>query len=332
MIDISTLNLKGLVKQTTAQGPGIADDTALVVTGTVLEIDPAGGRARVAIRDGEVWLPAIAGRYSLTSLARVLLDPTSARPVLVLGPVLPRNPTELGGVEATDAGTITVNVAGVVATVPAPLGTYSVGQSAWVLLDDWGTPILALGPSTTLAPGGGGGGGGGGEPTLITATAAIAPQVSGTYRTGYGWDSWNTTRYGGKSDAYQGNAFGSGLLIGFAGYGDQIANLGAVTIDEVILSARKNDTNGLSAALTVQGTAAGSRPAGSPVAGPFGSASTGSIGPGNWGSVALPAGLCESLRTGAAKGLVAVGSQYGGFGGTATPGSFVLTVRYTKQA
>jgi hypothetical protein len=48
--------------------------------------------------------------------------------------------------------------------------------------------------------------------------------------------------------------------------------------------------------------------------------------------IALPAGLREALRTGSARGLVAVGSQYGGFGGTAIPGSFVVSVRYTRRA
>lgn len=44
-------------------GPKVADDTALVATGTVYEVDAAGGRVRVGLRDGDVWLPAIAGRY-----------------------------------------------------------------------------------------------------------------------------------------------------------------------------------------------------------------------------------------------------------------------------
>lgn len=331
---ISKLNFKGMFKQATAQGPGIADDTALIVTGNVLQVDPVAGRVLVGVREGEVWLPAVAGRYSPSSLARVLFDTTSARPVLVEGPVQPRKPTELGTVTATGGGTVTVSIGGESVELPAPLGTYTIGQSAWVLLDDWGLPVLSLGPSTTPAPdapvGGGGGGGGGGG--TVVATTTVTPQVSATYRSGYGWDAWNATRYGGKSDVYQGDAFGSGQLIGFAGFGDQLANLGAVSIDEIRLGVRKNDTNGLSAALTVQGTADGNRPAGSPFAGPFQSATTPTIGPGAWGEVALPAGLCDAFRTGAAKGLVAVGSSYGGFGGTATPGSFVLTVRYTKNA
>lgn len=331
MKDLSRLNYRGKLAQSTAQGPGVEDDTALVITGNILEVDQPGGQVRVSLRGGEVVLPAIAGRYSATSLVRVLIDATSARPVLALGPVAPRSPAELGYVSATGAGTITTIVAGITATIPAPVGTFTVGQSAWVLLDDWGTPILALGPSTAVAPGAPAGGGGGGAGGTIVATATIAPQSSGSWRSAGGWDSWNGSRYGGITNIYQGSAYGSGQLFGFAGYGDQIVNLGALSIDEIVLIAKKNDTNGLSAALTVQGSPLANRPGGAPYAGPFASATTAAIGPGNWGTVSLPGSLCEAFRTGAAKGLLAVGSQYGGFGGTGTPGSFVLTVRYTKN-
>lgn len=332
-MDISPLNLRGKLAAATARGPGVDDDSSLVVTGTVYEVDPAKGRVRVGIRGGIVWLPAVADRYDADSLARVLLDPTAARPILVLGAVAPRKPIELGAITATSAGTVTVTVRGVESTIPAPLGTYTIGQSAWVQLDEWGTPVIAMAPSTTGAPGGGGGstpGGGGGT---IVATATVGPQVSGTWQPSVGrWNNWNANRYGGSTNIWQGSYSGSGTLLGFAGYGDQIANLGAVSIEEIILSARKNDTNGLSAALTVQGTAHGAQPPGSPVAGAFTAASTPTIGPGGWGDLAFDSALREAFRTGTAKGLVAVGAQYGGFGGTATPGSFVLRIRYTKNA
>lgn len=327
----SILDISGLLKRATAQGPGQDDDTALAITAPVYEVDPVKARVRVGVRGGEVWLPAIAARYSTSSLARVQLDPTSARPILVLGPVFPRKPAELGTVSATGSGTITITVAGVSYTIPAPIGTYSTGQTAWVLLDDWGTPVIALGPSTTTPTGGPGGGAPGGGGGTVSATATITPQWSGTFRTGYGWDSWNTTRYGGRSDIYQGNGFNSGTLIGLATYGDQLVNLGAVSIDEITMSAKKTDTNGLSAALAVQGSAHASKPGGAP-SGSGDVAATSTVGPGAWGALAFSAAMRNAFRTGAAKGLVAVGSAYGGFGGTATPGSFVLQVRYTKNA
>lgn len=332
-VDISPLNLVGMLAASTAQGPGLDDDSSLVVTGTVYEIDPVKGSVRVGIRGGSVWLPAVADRYDANSLARVLLDPTAARPVLVLGAVTPRAPVELGVVKATGAGTITVTIRGTDASIPAPLGTYTVGQSAWVQLDGWGTPVVAMAPSTTTAPGSGGGSAPGAGGGTVVATATIGPQMSGTWQPSVGrWNNWNANRYGGPTNIWQGAYGSSGTLLGFAGYGDQVANLGALSIEEIILSARKNDTNGLSAALTVQGTAHGAQPPGSPVAGAFTTASTPTIGPGGWGDLGFDAALREAFRTGAAKGLVAVGSPYGGFGGTATPGSFVLKIRYTKNA
>lgn len=331
MNDISPLNVRGLLRQATAQGPGIADDASLVVTGSVLEVDGPGGRVRVSIRGGAVWLPAVAARYSGTSLARVLLDPTSGRPALVLGAVQPRPPAELATVTAVGGGTVTVSFGGVTTSIPAPLGTYTVGQSAWLMLDAWGTPILALGPSTTPAPDAPPNSGGGGGGTIITATATISPQVTGTYRSGKGWDQWNSGRYGlGSTPVYQGNGYGSGLLVGFIGYGNQIANLGALTITDISTTAKKG-ADGNAAALVVQGSPSGARPAGVPSStGEI--ASTGSVASGGTGKLALTAAMREAFRTGAAKGLVALGSQYGGFAGVGVPPSFVLKVTYTKNA
>ncbi|MBQ9915955.1 MAG: hypothetical protein IJO71_02005 [Microbacterium sp.] len=331
MTDLSSLNVIGLLARQGAQGPGADDDSAVVTTGVVLDVDSAGRRVRVGVRGGDVWLPAVAGRYVADAAVRVLLDATSARPVLVLGAADAGAPVVAAVVIEVGATTVTVEVSGGEVAVPSVAGDYVADETAWVLLDDWGRPVIALGPSSeavsspsTPPPSAGG--------VLETATATIGPQSSGTFRVSQGaWDRWNADRYGGASDIYQGNAYGSGLLRGFAGYGDQIVNLGAVSIDEVILTARKT-ADGNSAALTVRGTTHGSRPAGEPTDGSFDLASSSTIGSGGTGEIALPAGLREALRTGAARGLVAVGSAYGGFGGTGTPGSFTLRIRYTKNA
>ena len=323
--------MKGLLARRAPQGPGVDDDSALVTTGTVLDVDPDGRRVRVGIRGGDVWLPAVAGRYASRAPARVMLDPTSSRPVLVLGTVDPAAPVVPGIVTAIGDQQVTVEVAGVEVVVPSVAGSYVVDETAWVMLDDWARPVIALGPSVEPAASGSdappaiGG-------AVVTATATIGPQSSGTFRVDFGgWDRWNADRYGGASDIYQGSAYGSGTLRGFAGYGDQIKNLGAISIDEAILSARKT-ADGNTAALTVRGTTHGSRPGGEPTDGSFELASSEPIGSGKTGEIALPAGLREALRTGAARGLVAVGSTYGGFGGTGTPGSFTLRIRYTKAA
>ncbi|MGZ0067868.1 hypothetical protein [Microbacterium arborescens] len=330
-MDISSLNIKGLMARAAPQGPSVDDDTALTVTGAVLEVDPAGRRVRVAIRGGDVWLPAVAGLYSASSLAVVLVDPTSARPVRVLGPVAPRAPAEVGKVTAVGDEQVTVELGGVAKVLPAVAGKYAVGSAAWLMLDPWGVPVLALGP--TLLP-----------PKreeqppppppsgTESVTVTIGPQSSGTFRPGYGWSGWNPNRFGGVADIYQGNAYGSGDLVGFAGYGDLVPNLGALSIDEMILTAKRNGSGSGSAALVVQGTGLGEKPGGNPTAGPFERASSGAIDLNGSGTIALPAGLREAFRTGAARGLIAVGSQYGGFGGTSVPGSFVLQIRYTRNA
>jgi len=324
--------MAGLLEQAMPQGPGKNDDTALTSTGSVLDRDVEGCRVRVALRGGDVWLPALASRYASGAPVRVLFDATSARPVLVLGSLHPGAPAALGQVLAVNGTQVTVTIDGDTRTVPSVAGAYTAGQTAWVLLSDWGVPVIALGPSTIAAPAAAAAPPPDAGGVTVSATASIGPQSSGTFRLTAGrWDQWNTGRYGGSSDVYQGSAYGSGQLRGFAGYGDQIVNIGAISIDEALLTTRKT-ADGNSAVLMVQGTAAGERPSGEPLAGPFETASSGSIESGGTGQIALPAGLREALRTGSARGLVAVGSQYGGFGGTSTPGSFMLSLRYTRHA
>lgn len=334
---MSDLDLRGLIAAATPQGPSEASDAGLVTTAPVYAVDVPGRRVQVAVHGTAMWLPAVAARYRIAAdgtttaqgTARVLLNATTGRPALVVGAVDPSDPAVLGTVTATATGTVTVTVYGTSYTLPAAPSTYTVGQTAWVLLSDWGVPVLVLGPSslassTQTAPTPPSSGG------SAQASFTIGPQWSGTYRTGQGWDQWNTGRYGGRSDLYQGNAYGSGTLTGLATYGDQLVNLGATSLDQITLSARRN-ADGSSGSLTVQGTSAGSKPGGAP-SGSGTSATTGTAGPGGWTSVDLPADVREALRTGAAKGLVAIGAGYGGWGGTATAGSMVLTGTYTRPA
>jgi hypothetical protein len=324
------LDLRGAVARILPAGPAQSDDGAVFTTGIVYAVNPTARTVQVGVRDGTVTLPANAARYAPGGLARVLLDPIKTRPILVLGAVDPVAPVVIAGVTATGAGLVTINYQAVSSVIPTTGGTYTAGQSAWVMLDEWGVPFLAIGPSTAPIPGWS-------APTapgsgnVVTATATIGPQVSGTWRSDYSrWDSWNTDRYGGAPDIYQGNGYGSGPLLGFAGYGDQVVNLGAVSISSILMQARKTD-DGNTATLVVQGSPSGTRPAGAPT-GSGDLAATSPVGPGSFGAMSLPATICDAFRTGATKGLIAVGSDYGGFGGTSTPGSFVLQITYTKNA
>lgn len=333
-MDISPLQLRGKLKKSTGQGPGVSEDASLIATGTVLEVDREGGIVRVSFRGGEVWLPAVAGRYSSSSLARILLDPISARPVAIIGAVHPDPGFALALILAgPTSGILDVQFEDATYSIPAPTGAYTVGESAWVALDDWGTPVLAIGPDASTTSGGSSGGSApGAAGSTVTASASIGPQVTGTWRSSVSrWDSWNPGRYGlGNTPIYQGDAYGSGPLIGYAGFGDQIVNLAAITIDEITMQAVKG-ADGNSAVLTVQGTADGSRPGGAPSSSGD-TASSGSIGSGQTGALSLTPAMREAFRTGGAKGLVAIGSQYGGFGGFGVPPSFVLQIRYTRAA
>jgi len=306
---------------------------ASFTTGTVYQVDVPGRRVQVGVQGGTVWLPANAARYKPGGACRVLLDQVSPKPALVLGAVDVLDSSMLGQVVSGTSGTLVVAIdaSGTTYTVPAPTGTYTPTQSAWLSLSDWGVPIVAFAPNSTVLnligtpttpPT---------VPTTTTATATIGPQVTGTWRSSVSrWDQWNPNRYGlGATPIYQGNAYGSGPLAGFAGYGNQVVNLAAISIQSITMTARKG-ADGNSAALTVQGSASGSRPGGAPSS-TGDTASTASIGSGGAGSLAFTSNMREAFRTGTAKGLVAVGGDYGGFGGFGTPGSFVLTVKYTRN-
>ncbi|EYR64277.1 hypothetical protein N866_13595 [Actinotalea ferrariae CF5-4] len=335
---MSDLDVMGLLGAVMPQGPDRAADASLTVVGAVYAVDAPARLVQVDIKGSPLWLPAQPGRYRVAvnegalGLARVLLNPTTGRPVLVLGPVDPRRPVIPGTLTAIDttARVATVSLDGATYDLPYLASTYTVGGPVWVGLTDWGVPFLVHGPSDApaapvvapVAP----------APTgTVQVTQTIGPQWSGTYRVSRGaWDRWNTGEYGGRSDLYQGDAYGSGTLIGLATYGDQLANLGAVSIDAITLRARRNGSGAGDAALTVQGTPHGERPG--LVSASGSTASTGAVGLNQWASVDLPADMREGFRTGAIKGLAAVGGTYSGWGGTGTAGSMVLSVTYTRQA
>jgi len=338
---VSDLDLDGLIAAAAPQGAAQDADSGLTVIVPVWATDATGRRVQVSWRGALMWLPALPGRYRVAAvgivapqgLARVLLDPVAGRPVLVLGPVDPRATAVAGTMTASGASTCTVTLDGATYTLPFQAATYgTLPKPVLVLLDDWGTPMWVLGPSAiadqsqaapTPPPA---------APAPVQATTSVGPQWSGTWRVDRSaWDRWNTGDYGGRSDLYQGSDYGSGTLIGLATYGDQLVNLGATSFDKVTLTAKRNGSGGGSVALTVRGSASGSQPAGAPSSSGT-SAATSAAAPGGWVSVDLPSDVCEAMRTGATKGLAAVGGTYAGWGGTGTPGSMVLAVTYTRPA
>lgn len=156
----------------------------------------------------------------------------------------------------------------------------------------------------------------------VSATALIRPVGSATYRhIRAAWDRWNVTMYGGRTDLYQGDAYGSGPLTGLAWYGSQITNLNAVSITSVKVATPRPTGSGN---VTLQGAPHSSRPSGAPA--PAGETASGDS------SVTLTAAMREALRTGSAKSLATVGANYRATYGSAHPSGMSLSIAYTRLA
>ncbi len=329
---MSDLDVLGVVSAAMPQGPAGDADPALTVIGPVYAV--ASPLVQVGVRGVTVWLPAQPGHYRVQApgagtaqgLARVLLSPTTGRPVLVLGPVDPRASAVAATMTASGATTCTVTLDGATLTLPFLAGTYgTLPRAVWVALDDWGAPILVLGPSAIAdqsqtpppVPD---------PPAPAQVTTVIGPQWSGTWRsTRSAWDRWNVDRYGGRSTLYQGDGFGSGSLKGLATYGDQLVNLGATSIDDVQVAIRNVGLASGSPAVTVQGSPHGTQPAGAP-------SSSGDTATGMDAWVPLPATVREAMRTGAVKGLALVGLTYSACAGAGNGDGMALAVTYTRPA
>ena len=295
----------------------------------VRSVDAASRLVRVTMPGGTTLdLPAQPGRYRVTDvsdagMARVLVE--DGRPVLVLGPVDPLDPVVPGSMTEIGETDATVSWNGTSYTLPFVPATYgTLPRDVWVALTDWGAPFLVHGPSAVAPP----------PPpppapapdpgSTVQVTQWIAPQWSGTYRTiRAAWDRWNVDRYGGRSTLWQGDSFGSGPLVGYAAYGAQVANLGAISIDRMQVAVRNAGSGSGPATLisTLQNYPA-------PPGGPSGSGATAT----GEGWVDLPSSVFEAWRTGVWGGLATVGSNYAAFAGAGTGDGMVLAVTYTRHA
>ncbi|MBD3781705.1 MAG: hypothetical protein IE926_01935 [Micrococcales bacterium] len=160
------------------------------------------------------------------------------------------------------------------------------------------------------------------QPSTTTVTALIRPSYSGSYRTSVSaWDRWNVNRLGGRSTVWQGNQYGSGPMLGFAGYGTQVRDLGALSIQRIRVLTPLVKYSG---SIVLQGSSSGTKPGGAP-------SSSGATASGVT-AVDLTAAMCEAFRTGATRGLVAVGSAYRATYGTGHPSGMALQVTYTRRA
>lgn len=301
-----------------------ADPTA-IVTGRLIGLDSERGLAQVSIGGSDgVWMPAMPAIYTPSGRVRVLRSPLDGgRASLCLGPIEGASSIAQGKVVSVNAaaGTLKVRVLESNVDLPYLPGTYAVNTAVHVMRSAgrYGLPEVVLGPagnSTQDGPGqpGGGSSGGGG---LVTRQAVILPAWSGSWSTRYSrWDTWNTSRYGGRSTLWQGDGYGSGVMRGLAVYGDQVVNLGAVQIDSISAAVYRADSSVSAGKVPVlQAASDGAKPAGAPNLGGA-TASGPALTPGNGAQVALPGAVLEGYRTGAYKGLATVGNDYAGFSGT----------------
>ncbi len=207
--------------------------------------------------------------------------------------------------------------------LPAGPSTWTGVSTANVLLDpDTGRPVYVLGPAPAPAtpipptpPGAG-------APIALTRAAVITPAWAGTHRAGRGWDQWNTGRYGGRSDLYQGATGASGRLTGLADYGDAIPALAPTAITEATLTLTGNNPD--QSTFTIVVRAAARTPDGPAPTGPTTAAALTGAATIQVDVTALAAGL----MAGAA--LALVGDDYGGVLGAGA--SMSIGITYITEA
>ena len=301
---------------------------------TVLAVDDVAARVTVNLDGSGVSLRRVTGAYRVGDPVIVVRDPARSGAgqyvAGVIGPAVAASPIWLPGVvTAINTGTsrLTVTVAGVSMTLPYVSATYTVGGNVAVLIDAASTtggivlgplgnppapppppPPPALPPVPDV-------------PSIGTFTALILPTWSGSWRSIRGaYDRWADGGVpGGFSNLYQGNAYGSGAMVGIAVYGDQVAGLGALAITAMTVNSILATGSGWP---QFQGTPQGTPYPGAPT--PSGAA------PAGVGQVGLDASICEAFRTGAFKGLCTVGAAYCAVRGTSLADGMALTVTYTK--
>lgn len=323
-MSLNELDFRGLTAPL-PEGVPFGTDQGAMVSGVVLGLDPASRIVQVSVFDSDpVWVPAVADIYTAGGVVRLLRSPLDGgRISMCLGPATPGIRRVTGIVRAvnTAAGTLTVATLGGEYQLPMVAATYSVGATVHVLRDpgQLGLPDMVLGPTGAFSgsddsqPGGGSSNAG----KTVTKEAVILPTWSGAWRTGFGWDRWNTNRYGGRSSLWQGNAYGSGAMTGLAVYGEQVKNLGALAITRMqvsVIRADASDNSGKVAGLisSPQGDPA---PAGGPVGDGAGFAST-PLAPNQGVQVDLPASAFEAWRTGTYRGIASSGGDYMAISGT----------------
>lgn len=322
-------------------GIPLGTDTGALATGRLLGLDAPARLAQVTVGGSDpVWVPAMPAIYTPDAAVRLLRSPLDGgRLTLCLMPMTSGSPVTGGTVKAINStdGTMTVTTLGADHVIPYNAGTYAVGAKVHVLRDanQFGVPVLVLGPQGNYVPPEATGPGGGADnpQQLVSREAVIQAQWSGSWRGGYSrWGHWQPDRFGGPSTLYQGNAYGSTQMTGLATYGDQIVGLNAVRIERMQVNAYRSDTSSSSAiAPVLQPSPHGGFPGGAPTT--SGDTATGpALNTGGFGQVDLPSSVFEGFRTGAHKGLATVGGTYAAFLGTSRADAMAIKVQYKVLA
>ena len=220
---------------------------------------------------------------------------------------------------STDGTLVTVRILGSEPIqLPATASVWTGISTASILMDPaTGRPVHVLGPAPKPLR------------TLIdmetedltlpaTGTTTITPEWSGTWSSREGWDRWNTNRFGGRSDLYQGQASGR-TLRGLATYGQRVTALGADTITSASLTVTSNGA--VQAAGTVSVQCADWSEGGPVTSGPVVSGTCRPGAPATLDITPLGPGLI------AGRGMALVGADYLGALGTGASMAIGLTWR-----
>lgn len=335
-MDVSSVDLSRMAALV-PEGVRPGSDVSSLVTGVVVGLDIPGGLVQVTVGVSDpVWVPAAPFIYEPGARVRLRRSPLDGgRLEYCEGPIVSPDCVVTGLLSAIGSESATVDLLGDTFEIPFAASTYSPGDSVLVLRhpSGFGVPQAVLGVAGTTRSAENPGGGVGNPGQQQSREAYISAQASGSYRTAYSrWDTWNTDRYGGVRALWQGNSYGSGPMVGWAGYGDQVANLRADAIDNIWVDVVRSDSSVSSAkSVVLQGSPSGTRPSGEP-AGSGATVASPGLTPEGGARIRLPDSTYEAWRTGGIKGLRTSGSDYLALYGWDRGGAMVLTVQYRVTA
>jgi hypothetical protein len=335
-MEVSSVDLTRLAAMI-PDGVSPGTDVSTLTVGTVTGLKISAGQVQVRVAGSEpVWLPAAPFIYESGATVRLRRSALNGgRLEFCEGPLTPAPTVVTGKVTAITDETLTVDVLGGTFDLGYTSSTYDVGEVVAVLRhpSGFGVPqwVLGIAGKEQQASNPGGGSGNPGQSQARQAT--ISPQDSGSYKVSGGrWDSWNTNRYGGVRALWQGNQYGSGPMVGWAGYGDQIVNLWASQITGMWVDVQRSDSSvNDPKAVLLQGSPDGTRPGGAPGGTGDGAGSPG-LAPNQQAQILLPSSTYEAWRTGGIKGLRTAGADYLALFGADRGGAMSLTIQYTVVA